>query len=1283
MQLTSGNGGQISVWGHYADVAAKDLGDPFIKQWNHIVYSYDGSTSAQGKIYLNGILLTNTLFSGNIPLATEDTALQIGDRGLGMAKSGTQIDDVRIYNRALSATEAQALYAFESNPAPTITQHPVSQTVRVGGTVTLGVQATGFGTLTYQWRKNGADLPQATGAMLELVGLTSVDAGSYDVVVSSGSASITSDAAVLTVLHAPTISSLEDVILAEDGTLGPLAFSIADLDTSVEQLSISATSSLPGLVQEAAIQLAGTGTSRTLTLSPVANASGVVTITLRVSDGILETTESFVLTVQAVPDAPTDLTLTPASLAENNAPNAVVGTLAAVDVDLEDSHSFALVAGTGASDNGSFTISGNSLRMTPSADHETKSSYVIRVRATDGAGLSVEQPLTVSVLNVNEPPSLNGAATLAMIEDGLATLAWSVADVDTEVAALSLAVTATTNPALLPLGRVSFGGSGSARTVMLDPVEGQTGTATLTLTVSDGELSSSATLAVTVHENDIVIAQQPQPQEVSELSEARFSVQLSSGGEFATYQWQRNNQPIPGATQAELLLPSALLSQAGNYHVVITNPQTSAVSTQAVLLVRVLPEIKQQPLSVLVNAGEATAFEVVALGRPELAYQWRRNGADVSGARSSSHEFPEVSLSQAGRYQVRIRNSANPTGLLSDEVELGVVEAMEPSRSSKLQKGKMLKLTVAAAGNGLTYRWHRNGDTDALTGRATGWAARELIVENLTNADEGDYQCEVSGPGGTAWGAVTTLAVFDQKPRIQRPLLLDDARVGKSYAFTLPLDLDNGGEATSYAATGLPPGLKIDAATGVISGKPTVAKAEGYFVRVTASNSVGKDEETAGLAVAPLLPGTAGAYAAILRPDGWQNEPAYEAEHYGRLDLVVASTAAYSGSLTLGATKLPVAGVLDIDAEADPTGQLTLQRKGKPDLELSFTLIPEEGRPRQLVGAVEVQFEDHERASFELLGWRNPWSKSNPASAYAGTYNLALGPVGWSLDGVSSEPMQETDGSGHPVPSAGGYATLTATSNGVLKFAGRMADGESFSGASFVASPPYAKAVFYAGLSAGRGCMAGALDFVAESAAGARDARVSGHLLSWNRAPGAPRSRVYPLGFSSVFLDAVGGHYVPPAKGELLLDSVSLPLVEGNVHLQFYGAGLPEATPEVPMSLREGNKWLLPPSGTQNPSKVKFSVQTKTGLFKGDFELVDSNPHTVKGVPQTLKRKVSYQGLILPEWRMESEGDMLMPLKRRASGFGVFVLPQMPASVQETLSNTPILGGGVRLHVPE
>ena len=82
---------------------------------------------------------------------------------------------------------------------PTISTQPVSQTVFVGTNVTFTVVASGSG-LTYQWRKNGVNIPGATGTSFTITGVAVADAGNYDVIVTGTCPpAVTSNIAVLTV----------------------------------------------------------------------------------------------------------------------------------------------------------------------------------------------------------------------------------------------------------------------------------------------------------------------------------------------------------------------------------------------------------------------------------------------------------------------------------------------------------------------------------------------------------------------------------------------------------------------------------------------------------------------------------------------------------------------------------------------------------------------------------------------------------------------------------------------------------------------------------------------------------------------------------------------------------------------------------------------------------------------------------------------------------------------------------------------------------------------------
>ncbi|MEQ1751512.1 MAG: immunoglobulin domain-containing protein, partial [Prosthecobacter sp.] len=83
-----------------------------------------------------------------------------------------------------------------------ISRTPTDEPLTAGTPVTFTVAATGTGTLTYQWRKNGVALTGSTSDSLPISNPTAQDSGSYDVVVKNviSTAGVTSSAVILTVV---------------------------------------------------------------------------------------------------------------------------------------------------------------------------------------------------------------------------------------------------------------------------------------------------------------------------------------------------------------------------------------------------------------------------------------------------------------------------------------------------------------------------------------------------------------------------------------------------------------------------------------------------------------------------------------------------------------------------------------------------------------------------------------------------------------------------------------------------------------------------------------------------------------------------------------------------------------------------------------------------------------------------------------------------------------------------------------------------------------------------
>lgn len=110
----------------------------------------------------------------------------------------------------------------------------------------------------------------------------------------------------------------------------------------------------------------------------------------------------------------------------------------------------------------------------------------ISVIVTDADGASVVEDF---VLTVSTPPTISDIpdqGTASGVPVG--PINFTVNDAETPPADLTLSATSS-NPALVPVSNIVFGGTGANRTVTVTPVAGQFGSATITVTVSDGFLT--------------------------------------------------------------------------------------------------------------------------------------------------------------------------------------------------------------------------------------------------------------------------------------------------------------------------------------------------------------------------------------------------------------------------------------------------------------------------------------------------------------------------------------------------------------------------------------------------------------------------------------------------------------------------------------------------------------------------------------------------------------------------------------------------------------------------
>jgi hypothetical protein len=164
-------------------------------------------------------------------------------------------------------------------------------------------------------------------------------------------------------------------------------------------------------------------------------------------------------------------------------------------------------------------------------------SATITLFVIDGGTLYASRSFTLTVLPANTPPVMTGLANTNTLVNTPVTIPFTIGDA--ESAASSLILTSnSTYTTILPRSGISFGGSGSNRTVTVTPAAGQLGVAVVTVTVNDGALSTNITFSVMVTPTPSFIFYEPFSYNDGQL------VELNSGN-----LWQHHSGALTGEVQ--------------------------------------------------------------------------------------------------------------------------------------------------------------------------------------------------------------------------------------------------------------------------------------------------------------------------------------------------------------------------------------------------------------------------------------------------------------------------------------------------------------------------------------------------------------------------------------------------------------------------------------------------------------------------------------------------------------------------------------------------------------
>ncbi len=256
------------------------------------------------------------------------------------------------------------------------------------------------------------------------------------------------------------------------------------------------------------------------------------------------------------------------------------------------------------------------------------------------------------------------------------------------------------------------------------------------------------------------IVQQPQSLTVTQGQNAVFTGAAS--GSPVYYSWYKDGNIVAGATNATLTISNVQGSAAGSYVFVAANGLATLFSTGAVLTVYYSPTISVPPADQTVEMGTGFIVGVTAAGYPAVAYQWRRNGTNITVATNTDYEVASSQTTDAGVYDVVITNSVG--SITSSVANINMVYyppliTDQPAGQTLIAAGSNATLSVGATGSVLNYQWYKYSTNTA--------AALPIVINGfvlgatVTNTGGGYVlapNVQIIGGGGSGATATATIS---------------------------------------------------------------------------------------------------------------------------------------------------------------------------------------------------------------------------------------------------------------------------------------------------------------------------------------------------------------------------------------------------------------------------------------------------------------------------------------------------------------------------------------------
>lgn len=237
-----------------------------------------------------------------------------------------------------------------------------------------------------------------------------------------------------------------------------------------------------------------------------------------------------------------------------------------------------------------------------------------------------------------------------------------------------------------------------------------------------------------------------------------FTMSVVSDATKPTYRWRKDGVVRATNSSSTFTLNPVQLSDAGVWDVVVTDV-CGAVSTSGICRITTIaaPAITQQPVALNICQGRDDTLKIRATGAAK-AFQWRKNGVTIIGARDSNYVIVNASTAVSnGSYDCIVTGTCTPS-VTSTAV---VVTALAPPvilanpASQIVCLGAPVSLTLNASGPSLSYTWFKNGVSIA------GATSPTYTIPSFQDGDIGTYYSVATFSGPNPQGCNVTVRSSD------------------------------------------------------------------------------------------------------------------------------------------------------------------------------------------------------------------------------------------------------------------------------------------------------------------------------------------------------------------------------------------------------------------------------------------------------------------------------------------------------------------------------------------